>query len=577
MVRTGLDTKVENPVCRALPGSINRYTEDYDSRILRRFRLHDRSGNWQTPRRVLPGYPSQQPWSRTEPRYTRSASLSHEEGFQSPVTHSFWAVEPDDRRGCSVSPLPCPGSIFYSPSDVPLPFEHKSAQRVRSTQQFSRRSPSSREVLESTPKPRTRSRTDEITPSNQGSFYSPVSQRTTKNENRMTPQKKLYFSPPSGRAQTQADRQLARSNSARSDTTKVTAAAQARSQAVSEATLQELRKQHAAAHRLRGALERSLVDIRDEHLMCSKVFGFLMEIRKIKASSKPNGLEGVQSLTEARQKRRQLADKSDVVSQALFAQVEDLAATCKAVDEMAQRTRVFVDTLRGMEKKLENGIQQAKVGINIDDQCLSLADASHVDVASVERRTASPTLRRSVPTDLIEEAAQVLSKSMTARKHFKRRVTTTEQKNQELAEKTLRSLKHAIAQEQHLVTSLETRSQALFEERTRIDRQVGILKQGLEERMKEQDIVSKRLKLRQQRPLLGGDHDMVCTSLLEEHAALTKAVETMSARSDTLSDEQTRLSETVQSVAAELQETKRLLQIDQYLLSRYTDPNPEEV
>ena len=65
-------TRVDNPLCNRLPSYLNKMADQYDSRVLKKFRR-----------------PSEQ----------RSKSVT------TPM-HSIWSIRHDGKRGCSVSPIP---------------------------------------------------------------------------------------------------------------------------------------------------------------------------------------------------------------------------------------------------------------------------------------------------------------------------------------------------------------------------------------------------------------------------------------------------------------------------------------
>ena len=84
-----------------------------------------------------------------------------------------------------------------------------------------------------------------------------------------------------------------------------------------------------------------------------------------------------------------------------------------------------------------------------------------------------------------------------------------EQTNKPTADKITRALRHSTKMSERAIATANSRATTLEEEHRRAHSQASLLKNGIDERCRERDIVCKRLRLRQQRPLLNEDHDKV--------------------------------------------------------------------
>ena len=590
-------TRVDNPLCKHLPSSIDRYTDRFDQKHLRKYRRRSASSD--------------------------RHSTASQGGGGGGGGGGVWCVEPDEERGCSVSPMYVP-----SPAARTNRAHSRSASATpgRATGQATVTYQLSRDVgggggwaaSPPPPPPPLSAHKDgggigggtpgrgkfSSRPSLSPSYYVHSPHRTpgvvgggvggggggdasdrsrsASGDVRLRPP---TFSP-AGRGggagigaslDRSADAAAADAANARSRVARTSAAHAARAAKGGEASRAALRRGAAAAQRAAAAATRALNDVQEERRVVGRVAALLGEIRGIKAGPAKGGLECVRRILSSRR-------KTDGVATSLAAQGDDLTKTVSALDGMLDATATLEAELREGEAALEGAVEALRVSRSLEGG----DGGGVVDVADLEGEEGVsggggggggfwPSSSTCHPLEAVASAERLLLRSVEHRRECKRAVLSSDASNTRLLEKVDTAIRHTVTQEERHMQGLEARRLALSEEARRMAVQADLLEEGVRERGRERDIVCKRLRLRRQRPLLGEDHEAVCGALQDEEAALAAAVEHYAEKKVYLEGELVRLRETVAHVDADYEEKKRLLALDRHLLSLPGLPERERV
>ena len=507
-----MNTRVDNPLCRALPSYLNRMSDAYDAKILRKYRA-------------------------------RSTQRSHSAQTGANGPGSVWCVEPDPKRGCSVSPM-------YIPAPEKEDDEAWARSRSASPNVFN-------EMPHSTPhKGKFSSRGGSLYPSPN------VRQQGTSQNSQVRPP---CFSPP-GRMPS-SEGHAAYSNNLRQNVARSTTIQSNRTAYRSDITAQELKKSESDAKRVASALKKALANAGEEGAILEKVHTLLQEIRALKSGEGKGGLQSVKQIIQSRHR----STAPDSVLASLQQQEEALANTVNNIETMLSCTERMHQDVLAAEQRVQGTLTDVHASLRIDQECRN--PIRKTTAQSLLHELDPPHQRFSDPYEVLSDTERLLLRSVTHRKDCKRKVMTEDANNKRLLEKVDKALRHAVAQEERHMQGLDARLQALQEEEARMVAQVMLLHDGLQERCKERDIVCKRLRLRQQRPLLGEDHDKVCVSLQEEEVALGEAVDHYTQKHSYLTVELARLRDTIAHVTADASEKKKLLMLDRHLLSQ---PSPQQ-
>eukprot|EP01060_Flectonema_neradi_P041205 TRINITY_DN9701_c0_g1_i3.p2 TRINITY_DN9701_c0_g1~~TRINITY_DN9701_c0_g1_i3.p2 ORF type:complete len:293 (+),score=42.22 TRINITY_DN9701_c0_g1_i3:1241-2119(+) len=262
--------------------------------------------------------------------------------------------------------------------------------------------------------------------------------------------------------------------------------------------------------------------------------------------------------------------KGDTVDITLKEQEQELMKSAESLKRMMSSIQTQKCDLESLSEKIEVELQLVADGQLVDSFC----DPSY-SFNGAEETDAIQT--RGNPAQTLETAGSILNKAVASRKLYKRQVITMEQGSKPMADKATRALRHSIKITERAIATTNSRTQTLEEEYARAQSQANLLKNGIDERCRERDIVSKRLRLRQQRPLLNEDHDKVCAALEKEYDVLDAAVDTYNRKHNHLSVELSRLQDTIAHASTDLASLKKLLAIDRHLLTQPLTPLPQDV
>eukprot|EP01063_Lacrimia_lanifica_P019973 TRINITY_DN27368_c0_g1_i1.p1 TRINITY_DN27368_c0_g1~~TRINITY_DN27368_c0_g1_i1.p1 ORF type:complete len:657 (+),score=236.18 TRINITY_DN27368_c0_g1_i1:268-1971(+) len=376
--------------------------------------------------------------------------------------------------------------------------------------------------------------------------------------------------------------------------------------------VQDLYRSVSEPVRFRKMFEKCLRDLRDEQDVLAKVRRFLSEILALKQGGGKGGLLGVRSVIQSRRAKREVNRASsrraaaaggdeeredgaaegsplrspapahaDAVDSALRQMAGDVEATVDVITGMLQQVAGVETQLEAGRSTVTNALRDLSDHVALrpsgaaeDDQVNPLIARGQANPDSDRHPLPGSVMTpRTIPTgddpfkSLSEVEAAVL-KSVTLRKECRRRIGLIDANNRRLLDKVEKALEVSIAQEERQLSDTQARLASLQEENTRLGTQQHLLQSSLQERIKEREIVSKRLQLRQQRPLLGEDHDKVCEALAGEMDALSSAVEHFRSKHDALAADITRLKAVCHQLSADAAATARLLAFDKSVLAQ---------
>eukprot|EP01062_Namystynia_karyoxenos_P019797 TRINITY_DN17473_c0_g2_i1.p1 TRINITY_DN17473_c0_g2~~TRINITY_DN17473_c0_g2_i1.p1 ORF type:complete len:791 (+),score=267.22 TRINITY_DN17473_c0_g2_i1:86-2458(+) len=351
-------------------------------------------------------------------------------------------------------------------------------------------------------------------------------------------------------------------------------------------TNEKLRQRVRATEREKERVEQSLHAVATEHAVLGRVKQFVAELRAMTESGSLAGCQMRLSLRASRPKGELVRDAAQA---ALQTEHRGLVDAVDALERLTLEADAQLRKLAQAQTDLYTDLEDKVEGLRIDEQCLvldgSTSQKPHMGgsaafqppldiVLDAAAKTAIQGLgggteegavavqSRPSTKELLDTCDRLVMQSVELRGRIKKKLISIDQRTRADNRMVEAALQKKVRQQGTLLAALDERVEGLRGERRRLEEQMHFVRAGLEETNKEKDIVCKRLRLRQQRPMRPDAVDKVQEALEEEYDLLAEAVHEYSGKLSHITLEVSRMQETLRLIEAEATAKRTAFSLD---------------
>ena len=348
----------------------------------------------------------------------------------------------------------------------------------------------------------------------------------------------------------------------------------------------ELRSKVRGVQKMKQRVEDALNEASEEHQLLGQVRHFIIEL---KAMVEAGAVTGVEMRMGLRDSRPASERTDDVPDRCLCEERAHHLHTVDVLQAVITEAQAHLDDMGAVISDLYDDLEDKVEGLRIDEQCLVLDGSSSVNpsmggsaahqppldlmldqkakevIQGLETMAAKLPNMRPPTEHLLDAASSLLTKSLALRREWKRKTSCLDLQGRRLNEKVEQTLKHKVQMEGKVIAQLMSRASAIQSERAHLEAQMDVVREELEHKSKEKDIVCKRLRLRCQIPGRDVD-DKVHEALEEEYDFLTQAVQDYASKLSLITLEISRIHDSKKALEESLATKRTAYNIDRQCL-----------
>eukprot|EP01062_Namystynia_karyoxenos_P051061 TRINITY_DN3994_c0_g1_i1.p1 TRINITY_DN3994_c0_g1~~TRINITY_DN3994_c0_g1_i1.p1 ORF type:complete len:605 (+),score=172.56 TRINITY_DN3994_c0_g1_i1:60-1874(+) len=245
------------------------------------------------------------------------------------------------------------------------------------------------------------------------------------------------------------------------------------------------------------------------------------------------------------------SDRQDGASAAAATELAALEGAAGAIAELGERATELCRELDTAQCAAQECLRRAEEVVRRDaqalasDGCWSAVQPPDEDGAPAD----APELPDARSVALYTEG--LVARCVEFRRRGKRGCVEAERRLRECSQRTQTALRHRRKQRAATLRALEARGESLRGEHEHMARQVAAIQQGIEQRDRERTALMHQIRQRRLRPFAGSGQDKLGSSMERQHEQLASAIEQLAEKLNSTALECGRLLETERAVQQE--------------------------